>query len=148
MLLKIKNTIVRYIKSLGDIKVLGQTIFVILVLLTSWSGIKAIQANYEIQKDIALLEKEINIKELENKNQELANKYLETEDYLEIAVRQYFGKAATGERVYIVPTDVALKYAPSIESSEEDQEASEKRFYNKNLESWRGFFFKRSNQFD
>ncbi len=146
MLEKIKTNTFSYIKSLGDIRVLGQTVFVIIVLLTSWSGIKAIQTNYELQKKIVRLEQQVEIAELENQNLELSNKYLETDQFLELSVRRQFGKAGSGEKIYVVPKDVALKYAPSIEStSEKDKQKTDKPWYQENLEAWLNFFFRKSN---
>lgn len=146
MLEKIKTTTFLYIKSLGDIRVLGQSVFVIIVLLTSWSGIKAIQTNYELQKKIVRLEQQVEIAELENQNLELSNKYLETDQFLELSVRRQFGKAGRGEKIYVVPKDVALKYAPTIESaSEKDKQKTDKPWYQENLEAWLNFFFRKSN---
>ncbi len=143
---KIKTIVIDYLKSLTDIRVLGQTVFVIIVLLTSWSGIKAIQTNYELQKKIVRLEQQVEIAELENRNLELSNKYLETDQFLELSVRRQFGKAAPGERIYIVPKDVALKYAPELpnqDTGKKDQTA--KPWYQQNLEAWLNFFFRESN---
>lgn len=146
MLTKTKTIVINYVKSLGDIRVIGQTAFVVIVLLTSWSGIKAIQTNYELQKKIVKLEQEVEIAELENQNLELSNKYLETDQFLELAVRRQFGKAAPGERIYVIPKDVALKYAPELA----DQEAVKKQQtakpkYQENFEAWLNFFFRESN---
>lgn len=146
MLENVKTKTIDYIKSLTDIRVLGQTIFVIIVLLTSWSGIKAIQANYELQKKIVRLEQQVEIAELENQNLELSNQYLETDQFLELAVRRQFGKAAPGERIYVVPTEVALKYAPNVPNQEAAQKKqTAKPVYQQNLEAWVNFFFRDSN---
>ena len=146
MLEKIKTMTIDYAKSLGDIRVIGQTVFVIVVLMVSWSAIKSIQTNYDLQKKIARLEQEIKVQELENQNLALENQYLETDQFIELAVRRQFGRAAPGERVYLVPSDVAATYAPNIEKQEQNKEAEkEKPTYQKNLEAWSNFFFRKSN---
>jgi cell division protein FtsB len=143
---KTKIIIFQYIKSLSDIRALGRTVFVIIVLLTSWSGIKAIQTNYELQKDIVKLEQQVEIVELENQNLELSNKYLETDQFLELSVRRQFGKAAPGEKIYVVPKNVALKYSPELQTiSEKDGKGTAKPRYQQNLEAWLNFFFRSSN---
>lgn len=146
MIETIKTKTLQYIKSFTDIRVLGQTIFVIIVLLTSWSGIKAIQTNYELQKKIVRLEQQVEIAELENQNLELSNKYLETDQFLELAVRRQFGKAAPGERVYVVPQEVAMKHAPKLPDENADsKKQTTKPWYQANLEAWLNFFFRDSN---
>ena len=143
---KTKTLLINYVKSLTDIRVLGQTIFAIIVLLTSWSGIKAIQTNYELQKKIVRLEQQVKIAELENQNLELSNKYLETDQFLELSVRRQFGKAAPGESIYVVPKQVALKYAPQLPSdTKKSREQTSKPWYQQNFEAWLNFFFRKSN---
>lgn len=134
-----------FIKSLSDVRVLGQVVFVVIVLLVSWSGVKAIQTNFELQKRIAKLEQEVAIAELENQNISLQNQYLETDQFLELAARQQFGKAAPGERVYLVPTEVALRHTVDLEKEKSaTKKTSEKPRYQKNLEAWVNFFFRQS----
>lgn len=142
---KIKTSVIAFIKSLTDIRVIGQTVFVIIVLMVSWSSVKSIQTNYELQKKVVRLQQEIEIQELENQNLSLQNQYLETDNFLELAVRRQFGKAASGERVYLVPTDIALKYAPDLPTKTTKKKAStNKPFYQENLEAWVNFFFRKS----
>ncbi len=142
---KIKTRTIEFIKSLTDLQVIGQVIFVIVVLLVSWSGVKAIQTNYELQKKISRLEQEVEIAELEAKNLALENEYLETDQFLELAAREQFGKAARGERVYVIPDEIALKYtvdAPDIKEKQKQQ--TEKPTYQQNIEAWVNFFFRKS----
>lgn len=132
-----------FVKSLSDVRVLGQIVFVIIVLLVSWSGVKAIQTNFELQKRIAKLEQEVVIAELENQNLSLANQYLETDQFLELAARQQFGKAAPGEKVYLVPTEVALsRTVETAVTKTAAEKTSDKPKYQQNLEAWVNFFFR------
>ena len=48
-----KNVVLKYVQRLNDIRFTGQVLFVVLVLLISWSGVKTIQSNYGLQKQIA-----------------------------------------------------------------------------------------------
>lgn len=143
---KIKNTTLHFIKRLSDVRFLGQVIFVLIVLIVSWSTVKAIQANYDIQKQVVAKQKENDIQKLKNNNLKIKNQYLETDEYLELAARQQLGKAAPGETVVIIPRDVALKHTVdgSIKSDEQIQKEVEnsKPFYQQNLEAWGRFLFR------
>lgn len=140
----IKTKILEFIKSLSDLRVVGQVFFAVIVLLISWSGVKAIQANYELQKKIVRLEQEVEIGRLENDNLKLSNKYLETNEFLELAARRQFGKAAAGETLYIVPKKVALAHVTPPSTDTSQQASTKKPQYQQNLEAWSSFFFRKS----
>ncbi len=144
MLEKLKIKTVEFIKSLSDLRVVGQVFFAIIVLLISWSGVKAIQTNYELQKKIVRLEQEVEIKRLENENIKLENKYLETDEFLELAARRQFGKAAPGETLYIVPKKVAMSHVTQSTSGVQQGASDKKPVYQQNLEAWGQFFFRKS----
>ena len=140
-----KTKIIEYVKSLSDLRNLGQVFFVIIVLLISWSGVKAIGANYELQKKINRLNQAVEIQRLENENIKLKNQYLATDQFLELAARRQFGKGAPGENLLIVPKDVALSFVDK--SKQEDTQAKKvtKPKYQRNIEAWINFFFRKSN---
>ena len=130
---------------LNDTKNLGLIAFGVIALLVSWSGVNSIQANYELQKQISELTQQNTVAELENTNLKLRNEYLKTDQYLELAARRQFGKAAPGETVVNVPKKVALantvepkNVAVKVETTEES-----KPFYLKNLQAWVDFFLHR-----
>jgi cell division protein FtsB len=140
----IKTKITEFVKSLSDLRVVGQVFFAVIVLLISWSGVKAIQANYELQKKIVRLEQEVEIGRLENDNLKLENKYLETDEFLELAARRQFGKAAPGETLYIVPKKVAMAHVTTTPVDTGAQASEKKPQYQQNLEDWSSFFFRKS----
>lgn len=144
MLDSFKTKIAEFVKSLSDLRVVGQVFFAVIVVLISWSGVKAIQANYELQKKIVHLEQEVEINRLENENLKLENKYLETDEFLELAARRQFGKAAPGETLYIVPKRVALAQVDQSGVPSGQQATAKKPDYQQNLESWSRFFFRKS----
>lgn len=135
-----------YAKQLRDVRNLGLVVFLILVLLVSWSGIKSIQTNYELQQKIVRLEQEVEVQELENANASLRNQYLETDQFLELAARRQFGKAAPGEKLMLVPKEVALKYSIPTEASskKKPKPQAKKSEYQRNFEAWMEFFFHHS----
>jgi cell division protein FtsB len=97
-------------QQLIDVRNIVLYLFAIIVLAITWSGVKTVQRNFELQKKIAELKQQNTVVDLQNQNTNLKNKYLETDEYLELAARQNLGLAAPGEKVMIVPNKVATKY--------------------------------------
>jgi cell division protein FtsB len=136
-----------YTEQLKDVRVIGLLVFVVIVLLVTWSGLGAIQSNFVLQKQIARLEQENEVKDLENTNLRLKNQYYNTDQYLELQARRQFGRAAPGETLVIVPRSVALSRTVEIKDETQKQQAvprPEKPSYQKNFEAWMEFFFHRS----
>ncbi len=133
------------IKNMSDIRFVGQVVLVIIILLVSWSTVNAIQMNYELQQQISELEQKVEISRLEAENLRLKNQYLETDTFLELAARRQFGRAAPGEKVLLVPENVAAAYTVQSDGPDNDTAVSEQKpQYQKNLEEWRNFFFRSS----
>lgn len=144
---KIKNVITHpYTQQLKDVRVLGLLVFCIIALLVTYSGLGAIQTNYVLQKQIARIEQENQIRELENNNLRLTNEYFNTDQYLELQARRQFGKAAPGETVVLVPRNVALHYTVDTpkDSDATQQDKPHKPAYQRNFEAWMDFFFRSS----
>ena len=136
-----------YARRLSDVRFLGQLIFVIIVLLISWSGIKTIQTNYGLQKQISAIDQENQLQKLQNDNLALQNQYLNSNQYLELAARQNFGLAAPGEKEIVVPEKVALAYSVPIPAGPTDDTAtSHQPVYQRNFQSWVDFFLHRQNR--
>ena len=141
---KYKQQALVYAQKMGDVRFVGQLIFAILVLLITWSGIKAIQTNYGLQKQIATLKQQNSIQALENNNLALQNNYFNSNQYLELAARQDFGLAASGEKEVLVPESVAMAYTTDLPSIAKPVAATSKQpTYQKNFESWVNFFMHR-----
>src|SRR5262245_36177371 len=68
-----------YAMSLRDVRVAGQVLFAVIVLLVSWSGVKAIDANYVLEKQIATLQQQNTVQGLENENLKLQNDYYKSD---------------------------------------------------------------------
>lgn len=133
-----------YLIGLRDVRMIGLMVFALVVLMVTWSGIGVIQANYDLQKRIASLEQSVALHELENSNLKLRNQYYETDQYLELQARRQFGKAAPGEKLLIVPKNVALAHSvePVIPPPETVAEQPDKPFYQENFEAWIDFLFR------
>lgn len=131
-------------QNVTDIRVLGQVIFGVIVLMISWSCVQAIQTNAELQKQITQLNQQNDVRKLENENLKLQNEYLNTPQFLEIAARREFGKAAPGEKVFVVSKTVAMAKTvnlPTQTKQQKFQTQAHQPSYEQNLEAWRNFFF-------
>ena len=128
-----------------DVRAVGLLIFLVVVLMVSWSGAKVIQRNYELQKQISELRQKNAVQELANNNVKLENQYYNTNQYLELKARQDFGLGAPGETELIVPEEVAQAYVtplPSVDKKEANP-AAERPTYQRNFEAWVDFFLHR-----
>jgi cell division protein FtsL len=148
MLDKIKNyekIVVSRVAQLKDMRVVGLLAFLVIVLLVSWSGVKAIETNYKLQKQISALKQENDVKKLTNANLKLENQYFETPQYLEVAARQDFGLAAPGETVLNMPRSVAMSFTVDLPKPEAPKEESKSKqpTYQRNFQAWMDFLLHR-----
>lgn len=148
MFTKIKTTILDYIvPNLRDVRFLGLISLGVLVLLTSWSGMRIIEVNYSLQKEIAALSAKNQVRQLENENLRLKNQYLNTDTYLELTARQQFNKGAKDEKLILVPKEISLSKAPILTLQTVAPQATEPvntPKYLINLRAWRDFFLHRT----
>lgn len=147
MIDEIKPHLKNFINQFRDIRNVVLYIFAIIVLAITWSGIKTVQTNYELQKKISVLKQQNDVLKLQNQNAALQNQYYQTDEYLDLAARQNLGLAAPGEKIMLVPKKVAYKYADAsliIDISKSPNGAPDTRSrYVKNMENWRDFLLGR-----
>ena len=125
-----------------DVRFAGLVVFGVLVLLTSWSGVRIIEVNYELQKEIAGLQAKNQVRQLENQNVKLKNQYLTTDTYLELSARQQLGKGGKDETLILVPKEIALAHAPNLPETAATQTAkAQTKGAMHNLRAWRDFYF-------
>ena len=134
---EIKNLLLRF----QDIRFTGQVVFVFIILLISWSGVKAIQLNYGLQQQVLKLNEQIKIQKLVNQNISYQNQYYSSKQYLELSARQNFGLGNAGETEVIIPKNVALSYTVPLPSSgSTNRKKSNLPSWDKNLQNWVDFF--------
>ncbi len=138
-----KNIAWSYVQRLRDVRFAGQVLFVVVVLLVSWSGVKAIDANYLLQQQIATLDKQNEVQQLENINLQLQNEYYTSDQYLELSARQNFGLGAPGETELVVPKSVALSYTVTEPQEPTPKAQGEPSAYQRNFQAWVNFFLHR-----
>ncbi len=135
------------IKSLSDIRTLGILAFGVISLLVTWSSIRVVQSNYDLQKQISKLQQQNDVQQLANTNQNLKNEYFKTDAYLELAARRHFNKALPGEKLVIVPKDVALKHSIEVQKPSTTSQAvadtvkASGSSFQRNFNAWLDFLF-------
>lgn len=135
-----------YVLQFKDVRAAGLLLFLVIVLLISWSGIKVIDTNYRLQKQISQLEQQVQVHRLSNTNVKLQNNYFQTDQYLEIAARQNFGLAKPGETVLTVPQNVALAHTvdlPDTDKTEIKKTQAKQPSYQRNFQAWVNFLLHR-----
>ena len=139
-----KNLITRF-KQLTDMRVLGLLAFGVIAILITWSGLKVAKTNYELEKKISQLEQRNSVEELENANLRLRNEYYKSDQYLELATRSKFNKAASGEKLYFIPKEVelsnTLRSPIKVKQEKPQKKQEQKSKYRQNFEAWMKFLF-------
>ena len=146
---KVNKTIAQirsFVHSLSDVRKLGLMMFLVVVLMITWSGIRVIETNYHLQRSISQLQQENAVRQLENQNLELENQYFESEEYLELEARKNFGLAAEGETVVVVPKAVALNHTTAEPDLDVTERQAEEAKWRQNLNAWLDFLLHRGVQ--
>ena len=133
----------QYVLSLRDIRNVGSLAFFVMLTLVVWSGARAIQTNYDLQKKVYETTKQNEVKRLENANLELTNKYYGTSQYLEVTARQNLGLAAPGETVLLVPKDAAMARTVPEPVEKQPTPVENLPFWQRNFRAWMDFFLHR-----
>lgn len=114
MIDKIKNLVSsKNFRSYFTLGAMGAYLIAAVSLSVAWASTKAIQRNYQLMKQVSVLEQEADIAEQKVANQKLENEYYKSDAFLELAARTQLNKAAPGEKLMIVPKKVALSKLPA-----------------------------------
>ncbi len=151
MFAKTKNYLGQLIRNgFHDVRLAGLLMFLVIVLLISWSGVKVIQSNYALQQQIAQLQQENAVQALKNDNLKLQNEYLNSNQYLELSARQDLGLGAPGETELLVPRSVALAHIVNLPDSgaSSSPPSSHQPTWQRNLQAWIDFYLHRSTTSD
>lgn len=138
-----------YILSLRDIRNIGLLVFTVIVLLISWSGVKSIQTNYGLQKQISQLRQENQVASLQVANLALQNDYYKTAQYADISARENLGLGLPGETELLVPKGVALAHTVKQPTAvPATSEVPKQPVWQRNFQSWMNFFLHRGSTAD
>ena len=72
-----------------------------------------IMQNYQLERDVRVMEQKVIVAEIEFETQKAKNQYYGTDYYLDIAARKQLSKGSPGEKLIIVPKSVAMAQLPS-----------------------------------
>ncbi len=100
----------------------------------AWGSIAMMQRNYTLQRTLDLKHREEILAELETATLAFEKRYYESDEYKELAARQYLGLASEGEKVLILPPNETVSGADT--GQEEQNLASEPP---SNFKQWMDF---------
>ena len=133
-----------YILSLRDVRNVGLLVFTAIMLLISWSGVKSIQTNYGLQKQVVQLQQENRVQSLKNADLALQSEYYSTNQYLEVTARENLGLGMPGETELLIPQSVALAHTvKEPQSAQASSEVPKQPFWERNFQAWIDFFLHR-----
>ena len=112
--------------------------FVGLLIAVGWvfGSLQVMQRNYMLQKELEDKSRQLIVSELDAYSAELEQKYFQTEEYKELAVRQRLGLGLPGESVLILAKDNIDDVIESNKSS-----ASTRVSDVSNFDQWLDFLF-------
>lgn len=111
-------------------------IFIVFSLVAG--SVHAIQENFQRQLEVDRLAQEVALMEVEAETMRLQNQYYQTDEYLELQVRDLLGKAAPGEKVVTLPKVQPQASSAGTAPSPGARVALEDR---SNFEQWLYFLF-------
>lgn len=122
---------------------LNNAILVVALLIGAnwaWGSIGMMQRNYYLQKKLEVKQREQRIAELEIANLAYQQQYYESDEYKELAARQYLGLVSPGEKVLILP----LNPEPIGGTVEKPAASSASEAPPSNLKQWTNFLLGRN----
>ena|ERR1035437_5693690 len=109
-----------------------------------WGSLSVMQKNYNLQNDLELKKRQLQLADVETKSIELENRYYQTREYQELAVRTSLGLVLPGEKVLVLPDNTqAAKDADTKSGNSPSTEPVEKQ---SNYKQWVDFLFGKNSQ--
>jgi len=120
-------------------------IFVALVIAGNWvwGSLTMMQRNFTLQKELDDKSRQLIVAQLDTDNAKLEQRYYQTDEYKELAVRQQLGLVTPGESVLILPPNsTAVKAADKTTTTS----AVIKPVPISNFSQWMNFLFGTNNK--
>lgn len=102
-----------------------------------WGSVQAMQKNYELRKVVQDSAREAELVELETLALEYEQRYLQSEEYQRLAVRERLGYGDPGEKVLMLPANSTAAAEGDVERTVERSEVKAPS----NLSQWGNFLF-------
>jgi hypothetical protein len=102
-----------------------------------WGSLEVMQRNYNLQKQVDIKQRQLQLTRLQRDSLELQKKYYQTDEYKELAVRDTLGLVRPGENLLILPPNSAEAVAADalVQKVTIAQESLP------NLQQWLNFLF-------
>lgn len=107
---------------------------IVLAISWAWGSIGLMQRNYGLQRDVDAQKRQAELLELQVATMKYQQEYYKSDEYKDLAARQYLGLASPGEKVLILPanSDKAKKDdTPQVQQAQAEPPS--------NLEQWFNF---------
>lgn len=104
-----------------------------------WGSLGVMQRNYLLQKEVDHKKRQLQLAELQKESLELQNRYYQTNEYKELALRESQGLVMPGEKVLILPEN--SESVKESDSSKGSITSSGEALGESNLQQWMNFLF-------
>ena len=102
-----------------------------------WGSVLAMQKNYELKKTVEAKERQAKLSDLQTKMLEYEQRYLNSEEYKKLAVREHLGYGDPGEKLMILPPNT-----PGLADDEQTTLTEEAKVGTpSNISQWANFLF-------
>ncbi|MBH2007550.1 hypothetical protein I8H83_03030 [Candidatus Saccharibacteria bacterium] len=118
-------------------EVITVTLVAVAIMWFIWGSVQAMQKNYELRKVVEDKARTAELTDLETKTLEYEQRYLQSEEYKKLAVRERLGYGDPGEKVLVLPansSDVADSAVSGLAQPAESPKPS-------NISQWGNFLF-------
>ncbi len=114
------------------------TIALIIGASWAWGSVGVMQRNYDLQKEVYDKTRQLKLIELETQNLAYQQKYYQSSEYQELAVRSRLGLADPGEKALILPPNTLAAKSADATFAKKMTTAAEPA---SNLQQWMNFLF-------
>ena len=102
-----------------------------------WGSLEVMQRNYNLQKQVDIKQRQLQLTRLQRDSLELQKKYYQTDEYKELAVRDTLGLVRPGENLLILPPNSA----EAVAADAPVQKVTIAQESLPNLQQWLNFLF-------
>ncbi|HZJ34818.1 MAG TPA: hypothetical protein VFD55_02260 [Candidatus Angelobacter sp.] len=95
-----------YYRIYHDYLTINNAVIVVAFMIAAgwvWGSLNVMQRNYTLQKELDDKSRQLLVAQLDTENAKLEQRYYQTDEYKELAVRQRLGLVTPGESVLILP---------------------------------------------
>lgn len=139
---RLKNILIKstaIVKRIVQPDMIAAVVIAVTVIGVTINTTGVIMQNYQLEKEVRVMQQKVAIAEVELQTQKAKNQYLATDYYLDIAARKQLSKGSPGEKLIIVPKSVALSALPAGYSDKVNTATSDTTANLSNFRKWQLF---------